>query len=89
MRTELLFLQDIMDAAEVIRTCLAGVSKAEFLEDQNLQGNVAFRLLIIGEAAAKVSDALRERHPEVEWARVKALRNIFAHSYFGVKWDLV
>jgi len=39
---------------------------------------------VIGEAARALSGELRQRHPEVPWARVIAMRNILVHEYFGL-----
>jgi len=39
---------------------------------------------VIGEAAAGVGDEIRERHPEVPWARIVGLRNELAHAYHRV-----
>ncbi|MCC6389216.1 MAG: DUF86 domain-containing protein [Bryobacterales bacterium] len=44
---------------------------------------------IIGEAAARVSDDLSARHPEVPWPRIVAFRNILIHAYFGIDWEVV
>jgi uncharacterized protein with HEPN domain len=41
-------------------------------------------LLIIGEAANKVSAGLKESAPRVPWARIGAMRNVLVHEYFGV-----
>lgn len=46
-------------------------------------------LQIIGEAARGTSEELRERHPEVAWRPVIALRNILVHEYFGLNLDQV
>lgn len=42
------------------------------------------RLLDIGEAARNLSDALRDRHPDVPWSQIIAMRNTLVHDYFGV-----
>jgi uncharacterized protein with HEPN domain len=39
---------------------------------------------VIGEAARGVSQSLRDRHPEVPWPEIAALRNILVHEYFGL-----
>jgi uncharacterized protein with HEPN domain len=45
--------------------------------------------LAISEAAARVSEALKTRHPEVPWPQIVAFRNILIHAYFGIDWDAV
>ena len=39
---------------------------------------------MIGEAARGVSQSLKDRHPEVLWPQIVALRNILVHEYFGL-----
>jgi len=44
---------------------------------------------IIGEAAGKLSDALKYRYPEVNWKDIKDFRNILVHEYFGIDLEIV
>lgn len=44
---------------------------------------------IIGEACRALSEALRDRHPEVPWAAIVGMRNILVHDYFGLNLDEV
>ena len=46
-------------------------------------------LLIIGEAANRVSPELKERHPEVPWREIVDFRNLVAHAYDQVKLEEV
>jgi uncharacterized protein with HEPN domain len=46
-------------------------------------------LEIIGEAANRVSEHLRARHPEVPWRAVIDFRNLLAHGYDYVLLDRV
>ena len=46
-------------------------------------------LQIIGEAVARLSDSLKEKHPEVPWRQIIAMRNILVHDYFAVDVDEV
>ena len=38
-------------------------------------------------------DAVRLKHPEIDWKRIAGLRDILIHEYFGVDaeiiWDIV
>jgi len=46
-------------------------------------------LQVLGEAAAGVSEGLRERHPEVPWRLVIGMRNQLVHRYFDVDLSVV
>jgi uncharacterized protein with HEPN domain len=40
--------------------------------------------VVIGEMVAKLSEDFKSQHPEIEWGKMKGLRNIAAHNYFGI-----
>lgn len=42
----------------------------------------------IGELAGNISDDFREAHTEIPWRQLRGLRNIYAHNYQGVDYDL-
>jgi uncharacterized protein with HEPN domain len=44
-------------------------------------------LQIVGEAARRVSEHLRQQHPEVPWAQIIGLRNRLIHGYDTVDLD--
>jgi uncharacterized protein with HEPN domain len=53
----------------------------QVLDDELSQHGVLYELAIIGEAAGRVSDEVRQAHPEVPWPRIVAQRNILVHVY--------
>lgn len=89
MRPEVLYLQDIVEAAEAIGRFIAGVRRRDFMKDELRQAGVLQKLIVIGEAAAHLSTEFRDRHPEIEWADIVGFRNIVVHEYFGVSWRIV
>jgi len=89
MRTEALYLDGLVDAAEAIARFLNAVEREEFLGDDLRQSAVLQKLTVIGEAASRLSEAFRNRHPEVKWRGAIGLRNITVHEYFGVNWDTI
>jgi uncharacterized protein with HEPN domain len=58
--------------------------KAEFLEDAKTQSAVLHQLLIIGEAAKRMSPEFRATHPEVPWRLIAGTRDKLIHFYEGV-----
>lgn len=90
MRPELLYLADIIEAADAIARYLAALTGEEdFYEDDLRQSAILQKLIVIGEAASHLSAPFRERFVDVEWADIVAFRNIAVHAYFSVKWEIV
>ncbi len=77
-------IHEILSAIESIETYVAGMDRDAFLADERTVDSVAYRLLVIGEAANHVPETVRSQHPEVPWKRMRDMRNVLAHEYFGV-----
>ena len=60
-----------------------------FLVDIDMQDAVFWRLETLAEATGRLSDAVKERHPEIRWRAVYGFRNIAAHGYLDLRLDLV
>lgn len=89
MQREKLYLQDIVEAISAIENFLQNIEKGEFLASDLLQSAVIHKLMIIGEASARLSDELKLRYPETPWKKIVGLRNITAHAYFTIDWEAV
>jgi uncharacterized protein with HEPN domain len=89
MRTEELYLLDIIEATEAISGFISGLDRGQFVGNTLVRSAVLQKLSEIGEAAGRVSEALRSRHPEIEWGDIRAFRNIAVHAYFAVNWNIV
>ena len=46
-----------------------------------LRAAVERNIEIIGEAARRISDDLKQEHPEIPWRKIIAQRNVLIHEY--------
>lgn len=65
----------------LVRASLQDVDERSFYDNRVLIDATAYRIQHIGEAANKLSAALRERHPQLPWRLMVAMRNLLAHAY--------
>ncbi|TWT46251.1 hypothetical protein RAS1_27020 [Phycisphaerae bacterium RAS1] len=89
MRRDDLYLSDIIEASDSAAAFLANIKEHEFVGNDLLRSAVLQKLMVIGEAAGRISAELRNRHPEIPWPEIVAFRNIAIHAYFSVKWPVV
>jgi uncharacterized protein with HEPN domain len=89
MRHESSFLRDMLSACQKIEAIVAATSEDSFLKDEVLPAAVLHHLTVIGEAISRLSVGLRERHPEVPWRQVMAVRNRIVHAYFDLDWQIL
>jgi uncharacterized protein with HEPN domain len=89
LRRDELYVADIIEAADAIARFIQGIGQASFAANDLVRSAVLQKLTVIGEAAAHVSEDLRNRNPEVPWPQVVAFRNIAVHAYFRVDWSIV
>jgi uncharacterized protein with HEPN domain len=63
---------------------------AEFKNEDEFNNNTQvfdatmMNFVVIGEMVSKLSEEFKDAHPEIEWHKIKGLRNIAAHDYFGI-----
>ena len=81
----------LLDIVEAIEKIEQRVSRDldEFAEDEMQQVWVIHHLQIIGEAASRLSEELRSRHPEVPWDKMIGMRHVLVHGYFQIDLDVV
>lgn len=89
MRPERLYLIDIIEAADAIARFLADVDEEMFMQDELRQSAVLQKVVVIGEAAARLPAELKSQYPEIPWPDIVAFRNIAVHEYFAVDWRIV
>ena len=89
MRPDRTLLQDIVDAADALGRFTSAKSEADLLDDEMLQSAIVFQLIIIGEAVNRLSPELKQRYPLLPWRPAVDQRNVIAHGYFSLDWQVV
>jgi uncharacterized protein with HEPN domain len=82
-------VEDILQALDKIAHYTAGLDRAAFCADEKTIDAVLRNLEIIGEAAANISVEIQSRHADLPWHRMRGLRNLIAHEYFGVDLNII
>jgi uncharacterized protein with HEPN domain len=60
-----------------------------FEEDELVQTFVIHNLQVLGEAAFKLPENVRDQWPQVPWAKILGMRHILVHDYFKLDTDIV
>jgi uncharacterized protein with HEPN domain len=88
MKEDGVYLQHI---AECIRRIEENTSKGreEFQRSHTLQDAVLRNLQTLSEATQRLSAGTRDKHPEIEWTRIAAFRNVVVHNYLGIDLEII
>jgi len=82
-------VEDILEAIARIERYTAGMNYEAFRVDDRTIDAVVRNLEVIGEAARHVPDGMRTEYADIPWARMRDIRNILIHEYFGVSIPIV
>ncbi|NQT52303.1 DUF86 domain-containing protein [bacterium] len=92
MRDDAVYLRHILECIRRIEENTAG-GRGAFAESHTLQDAVLRNLQTLAESTQRLSDTAKSAHPELDWRRIAAFRNVLVHSYLGVDmhtvWEIV
>ncbi|ABB30723.1 protein of unknown function DUF86 [Geobacter metallireducens RCH3] len=86
---DLASLVDIIEAARLARSFLAGIAKNNFDSNLMVQSAVIRQIEVMGEATKRLSEEFRNDHPHVPWRKIAGMRDILIHAYDHVDPDEV
>lgn len=89
MRDAATYLEDILSAIERIESYTSGFDASKLRDSPLIQDAVLRNLLVIGEAAKRVPEALKHEYPSVQWRSIAGLRDIIVHDYSGIDLDII
>ena len=88
-RSPSLLITDIIESGQKILSYTNGLSFEQFLLDSKTVDAVIRNFEIIGEAASRLPDEFKDKYPDIEWHRIRGLRNRIVHDYSGIDYEIV
>lgn len=82
-------LLDMLEACRSALDFLGTMNRAAFLADKKTRSAVLHQLLLLGEAAKRLSPGFRDRYPQIPWREIAGLRDRLIHAYDRVDLDMV
>ena len=84
-----LYADDMVESCRRIRRYIAGMDYEAFSRDEKTCDAVVRNIEILGEAAKAIPDEVLAKAPEIPWRNVRGMRDIVAHAYFGLDFEVV
>ena len=78
------WLEDILEAIQLTEEFVTGMEFADFQDDSKTRYAVVHALLIISEASRRLSEDLKNRHPDIPWRDIANSGNIYRHEYHSI-----
>lgn len=82
-------LADIVGFASELEEYVTALGEPNFHGDRPTQLVAEALLHRMGEAVARLDDDFVTAHPEVEWQKIKGMRNVVAHEYGFIDYRIV
>ena len=89
LRDPLVALRQMRDHSREAMNLVAGKSRADLYASRLLSLAIVRLLEILGEAAGRVPDDVRQAHPNMPWSQIIGMRNRLIHGYDQVDLDIV
>jgi uncharacterized protein with HEPN domain len=84
MKDDKLYLIHIDECLERIDSYIKDIDKRAFMDSTLIQDAVVRNLQIMSESTQRLSDNLKDGHPEIDWFKISGFRNVLVHDYLGV-----
>ncbi len=83
------YLSHIMDEINYLKSHTERLNRDKFMNDETLQRAFVRSIEIIGEAAKKLPEELKQKYSNIEWKIIAGMRDRLIHDYFGIDYDIV
>lgn len=88
MRDDSVYLEHVLECIRRIEEDVSA-GRESFMASHTLQDAVLRNLQTLAESTQRLSDPLKAAHPDIDWRRIAAFRNVLVHDYLGVDLDTI
>ena len=88
-REFILYLEDMSQSMQRIEEYLGDIDFKKFKMSYMVVDAIIRNFEIIGEASKNIPTEIKEKYPEIPWRKMYGLRNLIAHEYFGVDYEMI
>jgi len=80
---------DLLEASRRVARFVRDMDEDAFRSDEKTVSAVLHQLLVVGEAAKRLSSGFRDSHSEIPWKSIAGMRDVLIHAYDTVDLDEV
>jgi uncharacterized protein with HEPN domain len=88
-KDDLVYVGHMLDLTRSAINKVAGKSRADFDQDENLRLALTHLIQTIGESARRVSSGYQQSHPQIPWSKIIGMRHKVVHDYLHIDFDIV
>lgn len=86
-------LKHMLEAINNIEIASEGIRKEELLSNFILRHGLTWNVMVIGEAANKLTKEFCSCHPHTPWRMIAGMRHVLVHDYYQIDidelWDVI
>lgn len=93
-RSDIYLINDIKESIKSIEEYLSELKdKENFLSNRRMQKLMIYEIIMIGEAATKISIETKNNNSDINWREISDMRNFLIHEYYEISnntiWETV
>lgn len=89
-RSDNYLINDIKESIKSIEEYLSELkNKENFLSDRRMQKLMIYEIIMIGEAATKISIETKNNYQNINWREISDMRNFLIHEYYEVSNNII
>jgi uncharacterized protein with HEPN domain len=82
-------IEDILTCIQHIESYTINLSFDQFFAHYMTVEACLYNIQVIGEAAIRLPEKIKDDNPQIPWPLIKGMRNRLIHEYFGTDLNLV